>query len=71
MLVETRSLPASDLWALGCIIYQMHVGVVPFQDRSETGTFDKILGRELVFPPTANMSADAKDIIDRLLQINP
>ena len=67
MLVETRSLPSSDLWALGCIIYQMHVGKVPFEDRSETGTFDKILGRQLVFPPERNVSDNAKDLIDRLL----
>ena len=45
MLHETKSLPASDLWALGCIIYRMHVGTVPFEDKSETGTFDKILNR--------------------------
>ena len=36
MLAETKSLPASDLWALGCIIYRMHVGQVPFEDASET-----------------------------------
>lgn len=45
MLQETTSLPASDLWALGCIIYQMHVGKVPFEDRSQTGTFNRILNR--------------------------
>lgn len=67
MLHETKSLPASDLWALGCIIYQMHVGKVPFLDRSETGTFDKILNRQLVFPEEANLDDVTKDIIDNLL----
>lgn len=71
MLHETKSLPASDLWALGCIIYRMHTGNVPFEDRSETGTFDKILNRQLSFPPEANLSDDAKDLIDKLLQVNP
>ena len=71
MLHETKSLPASDLWALGCIIYKMHTGNVPFEDRSETGTFDKILNRELSFPPQANLTNEAKDLIDKLLQINP
>ena len=71
MLHDTKSLPASDLWALGCIIYRMHVGNVPFEDRSETGTFDKILNRDLSFPPEANLSDDTKDLIDKLLQINP
>ena len=71
MLHDTKSLPASDLWALGCIIYRMHVGNVPFEDRSETGTFEKILNRDLTFPPEANLSDDTKDLIDKLLQINP
>lgn len=30
MLHENKFYPASDLWALGCIIYQMRVGVTPF-----------------------------------------
>jgi 3-phosphoinositide dependent protein kinase-1 len=71
MLHETKSLPASDLWALGCIIYRMHVGVVPFEDKSETGTFDKILNRQLAFPAEANLSDATKDVIDKLLQVNP
>ena len=71
MLHETKSLPASDLWALGCIIYRMHVGKVPFEDRSETGTFDKILNRQLEFPPEANLTEATKDVVDRLLQVNP
>lgn len=49
----------------------MHVGKVPFEDRSETGTFDKILNRELEFPAEANLSDETKDLIDNLLQINP
>ena len=71
MLHETKSLPASDLWALGCIIYRMHVGVVPFEDKSETATFDKILNRQLEFPSSANLSDATKDVIDKLLQVNP
>lgn len=71
MLHDTKSLPASDLWALGCIIYRMHVGKVPFEDKSETATFEKILNRELIFPADANLSDTTKDVIDKLLQVNP
>ena len=71
MLHETKSLPASDLWALGCIIYRMHVGKVPFEDKSETGTFDKILNRQLEFPAEVNLTDATKDVVDRLLQVNP
>lgn len=71
MLQETRSTPASDLWALGCIIYFMLVGKTPFEDRSETKTFDNILNRTLEFPEEADLSHEAKDLIDRLLKVNP
>ena len=53
MLEETVSTPASDLWALGCIIYRMHVGELPFQDETEVATFEKILRRDLNFPEEA------------------
>ena len=71
MLHETKSLPASDLWALGCIIYKMHTGKVPFEDRSETGTFERILNRQLSFLPEMNLNHETKDLIDRLLTVNP
>ena len=35
MLSDCKSLPASDLWALGVVIYQMHVGRPPFQSAVE------------------------------------
>ena len=71
MIQSQEACLATDLWALGCIIYRMHVGVVPFEDKSETGTFDKILNRDLNFPAEARLSEDTKDIIDKLLQVNP
>ena len=67
MLEDTKSTPASDLWALGCIIYRMHVGKLPFHDETEAKTFEKILKRELVFPPEENLNENTKDLIDKLL----
>ena len=67
MLEETKSTPGSDLWALGCIIYRMHVGEVPFADATESRIFEKILNRELVFPESANLDDHTKDLIDKLL----
>lgn len=67
MLEDTTSTPASDLWALGCIIYRMHTGKAPFEDETESMTFERILKRELNFPEEAKLSDDAKDLIDTLL----
>ena len=49
----------------------MHVGKTPFEDKSETGTFDMILNRQLEFPAQIPLSDATKDIIDKLLQVNP
>jgi 3-phosphoinositide dependent protein kinase-1 len=65
MLEESLAIPASDLWALGCIIYRMHTGRVPFEGPSEIATFDKILTRDIKWPE--NMDSDTRDVIDKLL----
>ena len=39
MLNENRSGPPTDLWALGCIIYQLRVGTVPFNGQFDYEVF--------------------------------
>jgi len=68
MLNESRAAPGSDFWALGCILYKLLFGVVPFEGANENLTFEKILNRELVFPEDAD--ANAKDLIDKLLRVD-
>jgi 3-phosphoinositide dependent protein kinase-1 len=59
----------TDLWALGCIIYQMFTGVSPFKDKTEYLTFKKILDVNLIFPP--NFPESARDLINSLLVKDP
>ena len=66
MLKDSKAGPASDLWALGCIIFKMLTGEVPF---SGTTTFQQILERKLHFPDY--LSPQARDLIDKLLQLDP
>ena len=47
MLKESVSLPASDLWALGCIIFKMHTGRNAFNGFNEHQLFQQILAGQL------------------------
>eukprot|EP00347_Sterkiella_histriomuscorum_P022448 403338451 len=71
MLKENKATSASDLWALGCTIYKMLTGEVPFQGSSDYFTFNMILERKLDWPADCQISQEAKDLVDQLLQLNP
>ncbi|BFZ03386.1 hypothetical protein BsWGS_06425 [Bradybaena similaris] len=59
----------SDLWALGCIIYQCLSGSLPFRSGNEYQTFQKIVKAEYDFPEGFN--PDAKDLVQELLIVDP
>lgn len=42
--------PASDLWALGSIIYQLFVGQPPFRGPTEYLTFENISKGQVTYP---------------------
>lgn len=69
LLKNTETGYASDLWALGCIIYQMVSGLHPFHAGSEYLIFQKILKLEYEFPE--NFDKTAKDLVEKLLVLNP
>ncbi|GIX77741.1 hypothetical protein CDAR_303431 [Caerostris darwini] len=58
-----------DLWALGCIIYQMVSGLPPFRAPNEYLIFQKITKLEYDFPD--GFSVLAKDLVQKLLVIEP
>lgn len=71
MLQNCVSLPASDLWALGVMIYRMHTGQCPFVSPIETAVFQKILELDYEWPTDISISADAKSLVDSLLKLKP
>ncbi|KAJ2724457.1 3-phosphoinositide dependent protein kinase-1 [Coemansia sp. Benny D115] len=59
----------SDLWAIGCIAYQLLTGRPPFKGLNEYQTFQKILKLDYSFP--ANMAPMARDLVERILVLDP
>jgi len=64
-------LPAMDYWALGCTIYQMLTGQQPFHASSRTNIINKIISNDLEWDPKIKISDNAKDIIHKLMQLEP
>jgi serine/threonine protein kinase len=60
---------SSDLWALGCIIYQMITGRPPFRGLSEFLIFQKISAGQFTYPK--GFPEVAKDLINKLLVLDP
>lgn len=69
LLRDKTACKASDLWAFGCIIYQLLAGRPPFKAGNEYLTFQKILSLEYAFP--TGFPDVAKDLVERLLVLEP
>ena len=60
-----QAFTSSDLWALGCILYQMIAGRFAFQGLSEYLTWQKIKQLDYSFPE--GFDEQAKDLVSKLL----
>jgi serine/threonine protein kinase len=57
-----------DWWTLGILIYEMIVGIDPFNDEDPILLYQKILKGKLKFPQTFN--SNAKSLVKHLLEID-
>lgn len=69
LLTDKNACKASDLWAFGCIIYQLLAGRPPFKAANEYLTFQKIVALEYEFP--VGFPETARDLVERLLVLDP
>lgn len=69
LLTDKNACKASDLWAFGCIVYQLLAGRPPFKAGNEYQTFQKIVALDYTFPE--GFPAVARDLIERLLVLDP
>ncbi|KAI1084384.1 kinase-like protein [Whalleya microplaca] len=69
LLTNKNACKASDLWAYGCIVYQLLAGRPPFKAGSEYLTFQKIVNLEYDFP--AGFPPAARDLVERCLVLDP
>jgi 3-phosphoinositide dependent protein kinase-1 len=69
LLTDKNACKASDLWAFGCIIYQLLAGRPPFKAANEYQTFQKIVALDYQFP--RGFPEVAQDLVERLLVLDP
>lgn len=69
LLENSETSTSSDLWAVGCILYQMIAGRFAFQGLSDYLTWQKVKALEYTFPE--GFDSKAKDLVQKLLIRNP
>ncbi|QCD92321.1 microtubule-associated serine/threonine kinase [Vigna unguiculata] len=72
ILLGTGHAYTADWWSVGVILFELLVGIPPFNAEHPQTIFDNILNRKIPWPSVpAEMSPEAQDLIDRLLTEDP
>lgn len=72
ILLGTGHGTTADWWSVGVILFELIVGIPPFNAEHPQTIFDNILNRNIPWPRVPDeMSPEAQDIINRLLTEDP
>ncbi|EXB25607.1 putative serine/threonine-protein kinase [Morus notabilis] len=72
ILLGTGHGATADWWSVGVILFELLVGIPPFNAEHPQTIFDNILNRNIPWPQVPEeMSPEAHDLIDRLLTEDP
>ncbi|XP_010271318.1 PREDICTED: probable serine/threonine protein kinase IREH1 isoform X2 [Nelumbo nucifera] len=72
ILLGTGHGATADWWSVGVILFELIVGIPPFNAEHPQTIFDNILNRKIPWPQLPEeMSPEAQDLIDRLLTEDP
>ncbi|CAH1446485.1 unnamed protein product [Lactuca virosa] len=72
ILLGTGHGTSADWWSVGVILFELIVGIPPFNAEHPQTIFDNILNRNIPWPVVPDeMSPDAQDLIDQLLTEDP
>ncbi|KAJ0974922.1 hypothetical protein J5N97_016887 [Dioscorea zingiberensis] len=72
ILLGTGHGATADWWSVGVILFELIVGIPPFNAEHPQIIFDNILNRKIPWPQVPEeMSFDAQDLIDKLLTEDP
>ncbi|XP_059640675.1 probable serine/threonine protein kinase IREH1 isoform X2 [Cornus florida] len=72
ILLGTGHGTTADWWSVGVILFELIVGIPPFNAEHPQTIFDNILNRNIPWPGVSEeMSPEAQDLIDRLLTEDP
>ncbi|KAL5744366.1 hypothetical protein ACOSQ2_027482 [Xanthoceras sorbifolium] len=62
----------ADWWSVGVILYELLVGIPPFNAKTPQQIFDNIMNRDIPWPKVPEeITYDAYDLIEKLLTENP
>ncbi|KAI3757087.1 hypothetical protein L6452_04620 [Arctium lappa] len=72
ILLGTGHGTSADWWSVGVILFELIVGIPPFNAEHPQTIFDNILNRNIPWPAVPDeMSPEAQDLIDQLLTEDP